>query len=99
MYAKYKQAQFAKNLSACCVVLFVENSLLLRRHKLVEYLLHQEGQRENKHPRSKLRGIMSLPRTRESIVLDSRFRGNDAASGGVLDPRKNKTSVVLSFVM
>jgi hypothetical protein len=42
------------------------------------------------NPRRKQRGILSLPRTRESIVLDSRFRGNDDASVGVLNPIENK---------
>ena len=46
--------------------------------------------KENKHPRRMQRGILSLPRTRESNVLDSRFRGNDDASVGVLNPKENK---------
>ena len=45
---------------------------------------------ENKHPRRKQRGMLSLPRTPESHVLDSRFRGNDDPNVWVLNPEENK---------
>jgi hypothetical protein len=44
------------------------------------------------NPRRKLRGIMSLQHTLESMIMDSRFRGNYDASIGVLNPIENKNS-------
>jgi hypothetical protein len=42
------------------------------------------------NPRRKQQGVLSLPRTRESMMIDFRFRGNDDSSVGLLNSIENK---------
>ena len=72
--------------------------MIQRVKEEVERLSHVKN---NKHPRRKQRGVLSLPRTRESSVLDSRFRGNDDASVGELNPKENKESgnIEMNYVL
>jgi len=48
----------------------------------------------NKFHHCLLQSILPLARMQESLVLDSRFRGNDATRGGVLYPERNKNENV-----